>query len=46
MDEKFKTKTYGHCELAQLYFPKISNKSASVELRTWFQLNEKLKNEL
>jgi hypothetical protein len=46
MEEKFKIKTYGYCELAQLYFPNISKKSASVQLRTWIKLNEKLKNEL
>lgn len=46
MEEKFKIKSYGYCELAQLYFPNISKKSASVQLRNWIQRNEKLKNEL
>lgn len=46
MEEKFKIRSYGYGELAQLYFPNNTPKSASVQLRTWIQLNEKLKSEL
>ena len=40
MEEKFKIKSYGYGELAQLYFPKISKKSASAQLRRWIKLSE------
>ena len=40
MEEKFKIKSYGYGELAQLYFPNISKKSASAQLRRWIKLNE------
>lgn len=46
MEDKFKIKSYGYGELALLYFPNNTPKSASVQLRTWIRLNEKLKNEL
>lgn len=46
MEDKFKIKSYGYGELALLYFPNNTPKSASVQLRTWIQLNEKLKSEL
>jgi hypothetical protein len=40
MEEKFRIKSYGYCELAQLYFPNISKKSASAQLRRWITLNK------
>ncbi len=33
MDVKFKIKSYGFGELAQLYFPSISKKSAAAQFR-------------
>jgi len=39
-DETFKVRAYGYCELAQLYFPSISKKSASAQLRRWITLSE------
>jgi hypothetical protein len=46
MEEKFKIKSYGYGELAQLYFPKASKRSASVQFRRWIVFNKKLENEL
>lgn len=46
MDEKFKIKSYGYGELAMLYFPNSTKKSASNQLRRWIKMNEKLKNKL
>lgn len=40
MEEKFRIKSYGYGELAQLYFPNISKKSASAQLRRWIKLND------
>ena len=40
MEEKFRIKSYGYCELAQLYFPNISKKSASAQLRRWIKLSD------
>lgn len=34
-DETFKVRAYGYGELAQLYFPNISKKSATWQLRKW-----------
>ncbi len=39
MEDKFKIKSYGYGELAQLYFPNISKKSASAQLRRWIKLS-------
>lgn len=46
MDEQFKIKSYGYGELAMLYFPNSTKKSASNQLRRWIKMNEKLKNKL
>jgi hypothetical protein len=46
MEETFKIRAYGYSELAQLYFPHITKKSASVQLRRWILLNKKLSEEL
>lgn len=40
MEEKFKIRSYGFGELAQLYFPNISKKSASAQLRRWIKLSK------
>ena len=40
MEAKFRIKSYGYGELAQLYFPNISKKSASAQLRRWIKLSE------
>jgi hypothetical protein len=40
MEEKFRIKSYGYGELAQLYFPNISKKSASAQLRRWIKLSD------
>jgi hypothetical protein len=42
MEETFKIKAYGYGELAQMYFPKATKRSASVQLRRWIILNKKL----
>ena len=42
MHSTFKLRSYGYSELAQLYFPHITKKSASVQLRRWLILNKKL----
>lgn len=40
MEDKFKIKSYGYGELAQMYFPNISKKSASAQLRRWIKQSE------
>ena len=35
MEEKFRIRSYGYGELAQLYFPNITKKSATWQLRIW-----------
>lgn len=42
MEDKFKIRSYGFCELAQLYFPCISKKSASWQLTKWIKENKEL----
>lgn len=42
MEEKFKFRSYGYGELAQLYFPNISKKSASAQLRRWINMSRKV----
>jgi hypothetical protein len=42
MEEKFRIKSYGYGELAQFYFPNISKKSASAQLRRWIKLSDKV----
>ena len=46
MEEKFRIKSYGYGELAQLYFPNISKKSASAQLRRWIKLSNNVMTEL
>lgn len=46
MKDKFKIRSYGYGELALLYFPNNSKRSASTQLGTWIRMNEKLKSDL
>lgn len=46
MDGQFKIRSYGYGELALLYFPNSTKKSASVQLRRWIIYNDNLLNEL
>jgi hypothetical protein len=46
MDGLFKIKSYGYGELALLYFPNSTKKSASVQLRRWIVSNKKLETDL
>jgi hypothetical protein len=46
MEETFKIRAYGYSELAQLYFPNVTKKSASVQLRRWIVKNQSLSIEL
>ena len=39
-EDIFKVRAYGYGELAQLYFPNISKKSASAQLRRWIKLSD------
>ncbi len=43
MEKEFVIRSYSHCELAMLYFPNSTKKSASAQLGRWIQGNEKLK---
>jgi hypothetical protein len=36
-EEQFKVRAYGFGELAQLYFPTLSKRSASAQLRNWIK---------
>jgi len=38
-EEVFKIRAYGFGELAQLYFPYLSKRSASAQLRNWINRN-------
>lgn len=42
MEQPFKIRTYGYGELALLYFPNSTKKSASVQLRRWIVYNVNL----
>lgn len=46
MEDKFKMRSYGYGELALLYFPNITKKSASSQLGNWIRSNINLKNKL
>ena len=39
-EASFKVRAYGCGELAQLYFPSISKKSASAQLRRWNKMSK------
>ncbi len=40
MEDKFKIKSYGFGELAQMYFPCISKKSAAAQFRRWIRMSK------
>ena len=40
MDDNFKIKSYGFGELAQMYFPSISKKSAAAQFRRWIRTSK------
>ena len=42
-EDKFKVRAFGYGELAQLYFPNITKKSASAQLRRWINVSNKVK---
>jgi hypothetical protein len=46
MEKEFVIRSYGYCELAMLYFPNSTKKSASAQLGRWIRNNEKLKIQL
>lgn len=46
MKESFALRSYSYCELAMLYFPNGTKKSASVQLRRWIIYNKQLEKEL
>ena len=46
MDGQFKIKSYGYCELALLYFPNSTKKSASTQLGRWVKQNKNLRDKL
>ncbi|OYU93883.1 MAG: hypothetical protein CFE21_18805 [Bacteroidetes bacterium B1(2017)] len=45
-EETFKVRAYGFGELAQLYFPNITKKSASAQLKVWIVENKILNQKL
>ena len=45
-NDKFIVRAYGFGELAQLYFPNITKKSASTRLRRWIESDKFLRKEL
>ena len=45
-EETFKVRAYGFGELAQLYFPNLSKRSASAQLRNWIKESLSLTAEL
>jgi len=46
MEDKFKIKSYGYGELAQMYFPQITKQSATIQFRRWLRINDELQKEL
>ena len=45
MEKEFVIRSYSYCELAMLYFPNSTKKSASAQLGRWILGNEKLKSQ-
>jgi hypothetical protein len=43
MEKEFVIGSYSYCELAMLYFPNSTKKSASAQLGRWIRENDKLK---
>lgn len=46
MEKEFVIRSYGYCELAMLYFPNSTKKSASAQLGRWIKQNQKFHNQL
>jgi len=46
MEKEFVIRSYSYCELAMLYFPNSTKRSASSQLGRWVRQNEKLKMQL
>jgi len=46
MEKEFTIRSYGYGELALLYFPNCSKRSASTQLGRWLRQNETLINRL
>lgn len=42
MEKEFIIRSYGYCELAMLYFPNSTKKSASAQLGRWINRSETL----
>jgi hypothetical protein len=42
MEKEFVIRSYGYCELAMLYFPNSTKKSASAQLGRWIKSDDKL----
>lgn len=40
MEKEFIIRSYGFGEIAQLYFPSITKKSASAQLRKWIKMSK------
>ena len=45
-EDKFVVRAFGFGELAQLYFPNVTKKSASAQLRRWIESDKFLQKEL
>ncbi len=46
MEKEFVIRSYSYCELAMLYFPNSTKKSASTQLGRWIKVNNELKKQL
>ena len=46
MEKEFVIRSYSYCELAMLYFPNSTKKSASAQLGRWIKRSDKIKNQL
>jgi hypothetical protein len=42
MEKEFVIRSYSYCELAMLYFPNSTKKSASAQLGRWIRQNQRL----
>jgi hypothetical protein len=45
-EKGFVLRSYGYCELALLYFPNSTKKSATTQLRRWIRRNDELRRTL
>jgi hypothetical protein len=46
MEKEFVIRSYSYCELAMLYFPNSTKKSASAQLGRWIRRSLKLREQL